>query len=73
MSGTGYRWEPTTTEVVAMSRPDYRKHKGSGYYEWHFCTSCPNWPIHAYDSQSTAGALTLCDHCQQLERDGQCT
>ena len=56
-----------------MSRPDYRKHKGSGYYEWHFCTSCPNWPIHAYDSQSTAGALTLCDHCQQLERDGQCT
>jgi hypothetical protein len=56
-----------------MPRSDYRKHKGSGYYAWHFCTNCPYWPIHAYDSRRTPHDLSMCDKCQQLERDGGCT
>ena len=55
-----------------MPRSDYRKHKGSGYYAWHFCTNCPSWPTHAYDSRSTPSDLSICDNRQELERNGEC-
>ena len=66
----GSRTYPLPKGAVPMARPNFRKRKGS--YPWHFCTNCPDWPTSDYDERSTAGD-PLCDHCQQLERDGKCS
>jgi hypothetical protein len=55
-----------------VARPTFRKRKGTGYYAWHFCTNCPDWPASNYDSRTTAGD-PLCDHCQQLEKNRNCS
>jgi hypothetical protein len=54
-----------------MARPNYRKRRGTAYYAWHFCTNCPDYPTSDYDQRSTPGD-PLCDHCQDLERKGNC-
>lgn len=54
-----------------MANRLYRKRRGDGNHQWHFCTNCPSWPAHNFDAEP-GPVSPVCSQCLTLEKRQMC-